>query len=106
MTLPELYKEYQYRRKSNSIEIRIPEYQRGKVYQIEQQLNSFMSRFSFYQENGLLTIVYPEVFASCNSLTSIAFPTCFEASTALSRVDAIKIIDEIDFLLNSERLYL
>ena len=103
----ELYKEYQYER-TNSLKVFIPKWHKHSLKELSFLKSTLFHRTSINEDECTVSVipVSTNTFYQCDNLTRVIFPVLNSEIIPFSKERAIQIIDEIDLLLNPERLYL
>lgn len=108
-----LYKEYQYEKVDLVLRVYIPKYYKDEIKNIK-NLTSVIDggkTVEVSEEDFCVSIVPWQLFVNCVDLTKVELPSHpvgfpeYTKSILLTESDR-QILDEIDFLLNPERLYL
>ena len=100
----EFYKEYKYER-TNSLKVFIPKWHKHSLKELSFLKSTLFYRTSINEDEYTVSVI-PVRFYQCNDLLRAEFPLLINEIVLFPKERAIQIIDEIDFLLNPERLYL
>ena len=106
-TRKEFYKEYKYER-TNSLKVFIPKWHKHSLRKLSFLKSTLFYRTSINEDEYTVSVipVSGNTFYQCNDLTRVIFPVLNNEIVLFPKERAIQIIDEIDLLLNPERLYL